>query len=828
MKGKVVQNNFLAGVLDPRASARVETDAYNQGLLVGHNIELHHLGGGRRRRGLAYRTTINNQITRVSSGVTVTCPNGGTTANANDDNTATLVTTTTPPSTTNEYVVVQYDLGSAKTIVFADVLGIETASGSSDEFCIQYSNDAVIWDNTSPSLAASKFEIIDTTARDYRRTASVSARYWRVVRIGTTSLAANITLTGFNLWEESANVSEGRIIPFEISVDLRVAVIITHRSGVIWADGGVVDYIPLPYESDDIMELDADASDGEMVITHQDYAPRALFQDTEDNFQSVELFFSNVPQIDYNDSNSPIPVSEVQTIDLSGTIANGDTFQVTLEGARSAAIVYVGDGTPEEQAATANNFAREIQKLYTVSGFDGVSCVRSAATNYTVTFAGGSAKNYELMGCSVLTGSATVFAVTRDQAGSSRLEDVWSATRGWPRTVAFYEKRLYFFGTRSRPASNIGSHVVDTANFDLAEGLADEAVFVTLSGQSATAQGILAGDSLQLFTVGGEYRYLKRDGEPVVPNDVPKNQSAYGSRRIRPVIVDGTTVYVHHTGKALRDFKYDVNVDKYKSLSLTSLAPHLLNDIKDIAAWNGSDEDELNFVFAVNGDGTVAVLNVREEANVKALVSWDTQGLFKAVGVQRQDVYFLVHRVINGTNRMFLEQLEYGYYTDAATQVTNDPASATVPGLGYLNGQSCRVRADGFVLADVTPSAGVATLEEGAFEEVEVGLNFNTELTPMPLNMLTPAGANFMDKRRVVKVKAKVRNTLGVRVNGRPLPDRFWDLNNFDEAPEPYTGIHSLEESTNWDEAEEKLVSFTQVDPLPMEILGIAVTLESS
>lgn len=826
MKTKSVLSNFLAGVLDPRASARVETDAYNQGLLVGRNIELHHLGGGRRRRGLAYRTTINNKVTRVSSGVTVTCPNGGTTANANDDSVSTLVTTTTPPNTTNEYVVVHYNLGSAKTIVFADVLGIKTASGSSTEFCVQYSADNSSWNNTSPSFANSKFDLIDTVARDYRRTASVSAQYWRVVRIGTTNLPAQITLSGFNLWEESSTVSEGRILPLEVSVDLRIVLIVTHRSGVIWANDEVVDYIPLPYDSDDIMELDADASDGEMVLTHQDYAPRALFEDTTDNFQSIEVVFSDVPQVDFNDALSPTPVSEVQVITLASA-AIGDTFQVSLEGARSGAVVYAGDATAAQQLATAANFAREIQKLYTVPGFDGVTCSRTGANTYTVTFANGSAKTYELMAVSTLTGSGTT-SVSRTTAGTTRTENVWSATRGWPRTVAFFEKRLYFFGTRSRPASNIGSHVVDTANFDLAQGLADEAVFVTLSGQAATAQSLLAGDSLQLFTVGGEYRYLKRDGEAITPGDTPKNQSAYGSRRIRPVIVDGTTVYVHHTGKALRDFKYDVNVDKYKSLSLTSLAPHLLNDIKDIAAWNGSDEDELNFVFAVNGDGTVAVLNVREEANVKALVSWDTQGLFKAVGCLRQDIYFLVQRTIAGVDRLFFEQLEYGYYTDSAVQVTNSPASATAVGLGHLNGEPCRVLADGFVLANVTPAAAVAVLPEGAFEEIEIGLNFDPELTPMPLHTLTPTGSNFMEKRRIVDVKVKVRGTLGLRVNGIPLPDRFWDSNNFDEAPAPYTGVHTIEESTNWDETEEKLVSFTQVDPLPMEILGIVVTLESS
>ena len=50
MRTDFVQNNFLSGVLDPRANARVETDAYNNGLLVGENIEPVHLGGLRRRR----------------------------------------------------------------------------------------------------------------------------------------------------------------------------------------------------------------------------------------------------------------------------------------------------------------------------------------------------------------------------------------------------------------------------------------------------------------------------------------------------------------------------------------------------------------------------------------------------------------------------------------------------------------------------------------------------------------------------------------------------------------------------------------------------------
>jgi hypothetical protein len=107
-----------------------------------------------------------------------------------------------------------------------------------------------------------------------------------------------------------------------------------------------------------------------------------------------------------------------------------------------------------------------------------------------------------------------------------------------------------------------------------------------------------------------------------------------------------------------------------------------------------------------------------------------------------------------------------------------------------------------------------------------VGLNFNTEITPMPLNTMTPSGENFMRRRRVSKVWARVYETLGILVNGRVISNRRMDISNFDEPVEPYSGVIDLVESSNWDAREDKLVSITQVDPLPMQILGIDVALE--
>ena len=177
---------------------------------------------------------------------------------------------------------------------------------------------------------------------------------------------------------------------------------------------------------------------------------------------------------------------------------------------------------------------------------------------------------------------------------------------------------------------------------------------------------------------------------------------------------------------------------------------------------------------------------------------------------------------------MFAEQLDRDLYTDCAVQ-RDTTAADTITGLAHLNGVEARVRADGFVLGNVTPSAGSATIAQ-AGENVEVGLNFNPEITLMPLNTVVPVGGsgpNFLQKRRIVRVMAKVRNTLGLLVNGKVVGDRQFDVDNFDEAAEPVTQNIDVSITSNWDRKEDKLVTFSQVDPLPLELLAVEVQLES-
>ena len=66
-------------------------------------------------------------------------------------------------------------------------------------------------------------------------------------------------------------------------------------------------------------------------------------------------------------------------------------------------------------------------------------------------------------------------------------EDVWSATKGYPRTVTFHQGRLYFGGSKSRPSTIWGSKVALFFDFEAVEGLDDDAVEATLDTNTFNA-----------------------------------------------------------------------------------------------------------------------------------------------------------------------------------------------------------------------------------------------------------------------------------------------------------------------------------------------------
>ena len=185
--------------------------------------------------------------------------------------------------------------------------------------------------------------------------------------------------------------------------------------------------------------------------------------------------FINVPQYDFDDAQSPTPQDDVQVMTLAGSqLAKGDRFQIDIESVQSKNITFAGDGTADQRAATVFNIQKNLQEM-PVFGETGVTVTRTAALQYTITISGESAKDFELFSGFFTEGDAhNTVSFSKSLYGSPRKEDVWSATRGYPKSACFYEGRLVLGGTESKPQSIFMSKTGSFFDFDIDDGDDDE------------------------------------------------------------------------------------------------------------------------------------------------------------------------------------------------------------------------------------------------------------------------------------------------------------------------------------------------------------------
>jgi hypothetical protein len=402
----------------------------------------------------------------------------------------------------------------------------------------------------------------------------------------------------------------------------------------------------------------------------------------------------------------------------------------------------------------------------------------------------------------------------------SGAEAVWSSARGWPKSITFFSGRMWLGGSKKRPQSLWGSVTNDFYNFNLGTALDDESIYVTLDTDQVNAiTGIFAGRHLQIFTTGGEF-YMP-DAIITPEKSSVKRQSLFGSSSVRPKSLDGSTLFLDRTGKSIREFIYTYTEDAYTSTSTSLLASHLLSSPVDMDVSRGTSKDDANYLYLVNDNGTMAVFNMLRNQEVSGWTQWVTSGDIEAVCVVVDDVYFVTKRAINGSVVRFLEMVDVDSYTDANERST--PGSATVTGLGHLNGEECRVKADGAVMANATPSSGNITLSRSA-QAVEVGLDYDTLVKTMPLNMDFQNGPTLMRKKRIIRVMLDVHESLGLHVDGTLLPDRALGVGVLDTTPTPYTGLKDVYKM-GWSELAQ--VEISQTDPVPMLLLGVSLEMEA-
>lgn len=654
-----LQTRFTQGEIDPRMIGRVDIDQYYGAAETMTNVFALPQGGFTRRPGLEYIAELMPRLTRDTAG-TYTATNGGTAAEGHDNDIATVMQTTGNISTTNPYVVMHIDLLTAQDIVFIDVLNTGVTAGSNaTEFKLQVSTDNSAWTTVGTVP-------MTTTLRDKRARVNGSYRYVRFARIGATDMTtAKVNLAEIVVWTDAGTLSNSRLIDFVFSTSQTYMMVATENNLAVYKEG--VLQCDIPVQDVNIVEgldnalipgLSWTQSADTILFFHPDLKPFKVQRNgADDDWLASTITFDYIPKYAF----TPTESNPAQTLTPSAVSGN---ITLTAGGA----------------VFSASDVGQYI------SGNAG----RARIVAYTSTTVADAVVEIPFFDTGAIASGAWTL-----EAG---YEDVWSTTRGWPNCGVFHEGRLWLGGSESRPSTVWGSRVALFFDFDPGTLLDDDAIDASLdTGQFNKIINLYSGRTLQIMTTGGEHAVLQQLNEPITPSNFnAKKQTSIGSREnVRLAEVEGIVLFVQREGESVQGMVYDDTQQAFTNKLVSLISSHLIITPVDFALRKATSTSDGNYLLIVNSDGTLTVGCLHIAQNIAALTPQETDGLFKACGVDNDEMWFVVERTINSATVRYIERFNFDYTTDAAMRSTTGVPTDTFSGFDHLEGEEVKVVIDG-------------------------------------------------------------------------------------------------------------------------------------
>lgn len=407
---------------------------------------------------------------------------------------------------------------------------------------------------------------------------------------------------------------------------------------------------------------------------------------------------------------------------------------------------------------------------------------------------------------------------------------VWDANSdghvdGFPRTVVFFEQRLWFGGRTKDPQTLWASKAAAFETFTIpASPAADDALELVLaSNRQEKIEWLSSQRVLIIGTSGGEHRlipnqYLSSGNLPLA-----SRMSTYGGRHIQPEHMGRFTVYIQGSGRQVRTYEQRAasNIELYDSDDLSWMSEHVTTSGIISMSYQ---LHPYTILWCVRTDGTLLSMTadpaLMDDTNFKT-VAWakhTTDGLVESVVTIPNDTadetWVAVKRTNSSGTIRTIEMIDWDIAVDSSLSYSGS-ATASVSGLSHLEGKTVSVLADGATHPDVTVSSGSITLTRFA-SSIVVGLPFTSTLKTVPMESSEDETQQGL-RKRWTKIIVRVISTAHPLVNGTRRPTRH-PSTGMDKA-EPLVTGDLIYRGQGFDDHAQ--IEIKQDLPLPCEITSV-------
>ena len=572
-----------------------------------------------------------------------------------------------------------------------------------------------------------------------------------------------------------------RPITFDFSDDVRHLLVFRVDEIDVWNDDVLAfTILSTGLTEAQIREMDFVQTANNMILVHEDFLPKELIRGTLiTSWTLLPAVFDPIPLFGFTLTTSS-PNTGITPTSVSG-------------------IISIVSGSPAFASTDVGGF---------------------------ITGNGGEARITKFVSTNKVEAKVTVPFVDTSQIPSGAweletgFEDAWSVTRGFPKSVTYHGDSLIFGGTPSLPDVLWKSAIADRFNFDDTRGFANDSVtFNIKSDRINSIRYMVSSDDLLIFTSDSEF-YVTGQITPELNFQVKKQDTRGIRKNVKPVFVDGAPVYADSRSNVVRELVFsDIN-NKYNSTNLNILSTGIIGAPVNMSHQEPEGDRDADNVYIINAIGTWAVLNTLRRQKTTGFTTGKTEnGSLRFMENLEGTMYGIFDRTIDSVAVKYLEKFDDDLTMDTTITQTG-LVSATVTGLGVLEGETVGVLADGTVQEDEVVTGGQITLD-GVFDTVVVGIKYFPVIKTLPPNRELPDGTMIGSVRRIVAAIIGMTGTHGLEVNGNVVRFRRFGQNLFGNPPPIFSGRKRISLTGGYNR--DPTVTFIQDDPLAWHITDLVL-----